>query len=91
MESHIKLRELLKQHFPDADVRLLTSNGRKNVLQWEISPTKLYNFEVTRAAAIDVLETQGPFVDCYDLFTKLNIPKWAVEEFRTLTLKFSEK
>lgn len=91
METLLRIRELLTQHFPETHFVFNASNTRRNILMWEVSPDKLFNFDVERAVVLATLEANASFTDCYHFFEQIKVPKHAVDEFRELVLKFSKK
>jgi len=89
MDEVSNIRTLLKQHFPNVDAYVQASNTRHVMLMWPINDRQLFNFSVNRADLLKALESDP--VDCYDLFKKANIPKWNIEHFNEIKLKFSAK
>lgn len=87
MSEHETIRELLALHFPGVDARLQVSNTRNVMLMWPIDSTRLFNFVVDRRALLESLQA-GP-KDALDLFKRAGIPKWNVDYFLELELKFS--
>lgn len=75
-----RIRELLKHHFPNTDIRLQDSNGKVTIMMYPLNDNKLYNFQVNVIDLFNALEHQT-FDSEKDFFLKANIPKWMIENF----------
>ena len=87
MSEHETIRMLLAEQFPGVDAKLQPSNTRNVMLMWPIDSQRLFNFMVDRKTLLEALQS-GVKTE-RELFERARIPKWHVEYFLELRLKFS--
>lgn len=85
MLDYEEIKQLLAVFQPDA--RLQVNSTPNVMLMWPVDGTRLFNFLVNRARLLEALKT-GPKTEL-ELFTRAGIPKWHIEYFFELKLKFS--